>query len=150
MRRGSVIPGLVVLAIGVLLLRLRRARAERVPAPVAGAPAAPSLPVAVEPPHAPRFLSVPWQLAAPPGDGTELEIRFARNGHEALDRVDVQETPTQVFVTVIVHWRPHVVGPFAAETEETATVPLDRPLGDRELIHGATDVDDAGGRPLYP
>ena len=149
MRRGTVIPGLVVLAIGVLLVRLRRARADRVPTPVTEAPAPPSLPVAAEP-LAPRFLSVPWQLVAPPDDGTELEIRFARNGHEALDRVDVQETPTQVFVTVIVHWRPHVVGSFAAETEETATVALDRPLGNRELIHGATDLDDAGARPLYP
>lgn len=160
MRRGAIIPGLFALAIAVLVVRLRRASAERRPAPVAAPSSMAPLPAAAhtapaggepaEAPPVPRFLSVPWQLVAPPGDGRELEIRFARNGHEELDRVDVQETPTQVFVTVIVRWRLHVSGSFAAETEEIASVALTQPLGERELIHGATDVDDAGGRPLYP
>ncbi len=148
MRRGAVLPGLIVLAIGVVLVRLRRMRANRAAVPVTGP--APAVPLPAETPATPRFLSVPWQLVAPPGEDAELTISFARNAHEQLDRVDVQETPTQVFVTVIVHWRLHAAGTFTAETEETATVPLNRPLGDRELVHGATDVDDRGGRPLYP
>lgn len=163
MRRGAVLPGLIVLAIGVVLVRLRRARADRVAAPVTGPATTVSLPptaagptdddteaAPVAAPAPPRFLSVPWTLVAPPGGDTELEIAFARNAHEVLDRVDVQETPTQVFVTVIVRWRPHEPGPFAAETEETASVTLARPLGDRELVHGAIDVDERDGGPLYP
>src|SRR5829696_2281826 len=115
MRRGAVLPGLILLAIGVLIVRLRHARASNAPAPVTAPAPVPALHAVTvdEPPvthAAPRFLSIPWQLVSPPSDDAELEIAFSRNEHEELDRVDVQETPTQVFVTVIVHWRLHAAG----------------------------------------
>jgi hypothetical protein len=113
MRRLAVLASLAVAAV-LLLARRRRGRAL---APVVAAPALPA---------GPRFVSVPWTLVEAPADAVELTIRAAAAG-----QVDVQETPTQVFVTVIAE------SPAAAAAD--ATVPLSRPLGERELIHAPVD-----------
>jgi hypothetical protein len=123
MRRLAVLASLALAAAVVLLARRRRGWA---PAPVAAAPAAPALP------PAPSFVSVPWTLVEAPADTPELRIRPAAAG-----RVDVQETPTQVFVTVI-------AGSPAVAAEQDATVVLGRPLGERELIHAPVDPAPAG------
>jgi hypothetical protein len=128
MRRRAVLVLLAALAAGAALVRRRRAARPQ----VASAPPSRTLP--------PRFLSVPWQLAEPAGEEAELAIRFAHAEGTALDRVDVRETPTQVYVTVIV--RAAGVG-TGAPVQQTATVTLSAPLGDRELVPGATDA-------LYP
>jgi hypothetical protein len=139
-------PRLRVLApIAILLAVLIARRRRRAPAPplrtrvVAPALSAP-----------PRFLSVPWTLADAPADRPELTVRFARDAHMELDRVDVQETPTQVFVTVLVRWHPPAGhgGPPASDAAEETTVPLAAPLGERELIHAPTDLDRPADRPL--
>jgi hypothetical protein len=65
-----------------------------------------------------------------------------------LDRVDAQETPTQVFVTVLMRWRPPAGGWFALEQRDEAVVPLAQPLGERELVHAPVDGPDHA--PLYP
>ena len=124
---------LLVLAAVVVVLR-RRARAAVLPAPVAERPALPA---------AQSFLSVPWTLVEAPEDAAELAIRAEIAERLTLDRVDVQETPTQVFVTVLV--RPQAAAEPAGEHGATdTTVTLSRPLGERELIHAPADP------PLYP
>jgi hypothetical protein len=137
MRRRAAFALVAALAAGVLLRRRQRSAAPGVDSPPA--PAATLAPV-------PRFLSLPWELAEPAGDDAELAVRFARSEQMALDRVDVRETPTQVFVTVLVRWEPPAGGWFAWDVEETATVALAAPLGERELVHAATDAE----APLYP
>ena len=129
MRSRTVVLGLIALG-AALLVRARRRRART----VLGTPPAPPLP------PGPRFVSVPWEPVAPPGEDLELAIRLTRSEQMTLDRVDVRETPTQVFVTVIARWEPPAGGRFAFDIEETATVTLSAPLGDRELVHGATDA----------
>jgi hypothetical protein len=136
MRVRAVLPALLAAVGGVLIWRRRRAAARpaRLVTPVP--PATALIPV-------PRFVSVPWQLAAEPGDDEdELSISYARDEHMAPDRIDVLETPTQVFVTVIVSWLPPAGGWFAWREQEQATVQLRAPLAGRELIHAATDLDD--------
>jgi hypothetical protein len=133
MRIRTVALGLIALGAG-LLVRARRRRART----VLSTPAAPPPPAALAP--GPRFVSVPWEPVAPPGEDPELAIRLTRSKQMTLDRVDVRETPTQVFVTVIARWEPPAGGWFAFDVEETATVTLSEPLGDRELVHGATDA----------
>jgi hypothetical protein len=134
MRLRTVAAGLIVLAAGVLIYRRTRP-SDRSAAPLS------STPIATLPP-APRFLSVAWELVEPVADD-ELALRFQRSERMTLDRIDVQETPTQVFVTVLVRWEPPVGGWFAFEVEERATVKLSRPLRGRDVVHAATD-------PLYP
>ena len=129
MRRLAALLLLVLAA--VVVLRRRLARSAVLPAPAVERAALPA---------APSFLSVPWTLVAAPEDAAELAIQLDIPAPLVLDRVDVQETPTQVFVTVIAR----------EATEETepgdgaATVALSRPLGERELIHAPADP------PLYP
>ena len=134
MRLRTVAAGLIALAAGVLIYRRTRPPG-RSAGPLCSTPV-PALP------SAPRFLSVAWELVEPPADD-ELALRFQRSQHMTLDRIDVQETPTQVFVTVLVRWQPPAGGWFASEVEERATVKLSRALRDREVVHAATD-------PLYP
>src|SRR5688572_16357922 len=103
MRPRAVLAGLIALAAAALLALRHRARSLAVgPAPL---PSVPTAPVTPELPPGPRFLSLAWELADHvESEGDELTIRFTRTAQMALDRVDVQETPTQVFVTVIVLW----------------------------------------------
>lgn len=96
-----------------------------------------------------RFVSVPWTLVAAPADEPRLTIRHAADEHMQLDRVDAQETPTQVFVTVLMRWRPPAGGRFAFEREQEAVVPLAHPLGERELVHAPVDLEPSDP-PLYP
>jgi hypothetical protein len=131
MRRPAVLVSLaLLLAAGVLALRRRRRTAPA----VAPAPAPPALP------PGPRFLSVPWTLLDAPAERGELSIRYAATEHMQLDRVDAQETPTQVFLTVLVRWAPPQGGWVAHRREAEATVRLSRPLGARELIHAPDDL----------
>src|SRR5581483_3329912 len=109
---------IVLAAAALFAWRRRRARLRASlgapPAPSAStpaarralaAPAAPSptlhAPTAPPPPSDSRFVSVPWTLVAAPADRAELTVRYAVPPRFQLDRVDAQETPTQVFVTVL-------------------------------------------------
>ncbi len=139
MRLRAILP--VLLALLAVLAVLRRRRAAALPAPSAAAvPAPAALPDPDPRPSGPRFVSVPWELAATPADAPELAIRFTRSEHMTLDRIDVLETPTQVFLTVLVRWEPPAGGWFAYDRDEPASVALQHALGERELIHGAIDA----------
>jgi hypothetical protein len=152
-----------ILALAAALLARRRRRARPAPAPLGASPAAEALPAPTASPASaaspPRFASVPWELVAAPVDRPRLTLRYAADARLELDRVDAQETPTQVFVTVLLRRRERAgaPAPAAAPREREATVPLSAPLGARELIHAPTDVDpppaaggDPDGPPLYP
>ena len=104
-------------------------------------------------------MSVPWTLAAAPADRAQLTIRFACDDQLELDRVDAQETPTQVFVTVLVRRNAAAAaGDSATEPrEQETTVALSSPLGARELVHAPDDPAQpeaihtaAGGEPSNP
>jgi hypothetical protein len=111
---------------------------ENVPAPAPQAPAQ-----AAAPSH---FVSVPWVALGAAGDDEELRIRYRATAQMELDRVDVQETDTQVFVTVLVRAEPPSGGRLADEIEADATALLHRPLGDRELVHAPLDWSGAPSR----
>ncbi len=164
-----------ILALAAVLLARRRRRATHAAVPLGAPPTAESAPVAplappphpaaapVAPPAPPSpFASVPWELVAAPDDRPHLTVRYAAGAHMQLDRVDAQETPTQVFVTVLLRWRAPASETPASDTAaepfaHEATVSLSAPLGGRELVHAPTDVappsatgDDPSGPPLYP
>jgi hypothetical protein len=124
---------LLVLA-AVVVLRRRFARTPALEPPAAE-------PLALLP--APSFLSVPWTLVEAPATLAELAIRADIVAPLTLDRVDVQETPTQVFVTVLARPQAHDEATEPSGATDT-TVMLSRPLGERELIHAPADP------PLYP
>lgn len=140
MRRPAFLLSLVAV-VGALLLRRRRRRAAggSLGAP---APAPPLAPAAT----GVRFVSVPWTLVEAPETEPRLTIRYRDDEHMELDRLDAQETPTQVFVTVLMRWRPPAGGWFAYAREHEATVTLSGPLGPRELVHAP--VDEPGPPPL--
>jgi hypothetical protein len=140
MRRFAVLAPIALL-LAVLVARRRRRSATPPLAPRPGAPALPA---------GPRFLSVPWTLVAAPEDRPELTVRFERRAQLALDRVDAQETPSQVFVTVLACWRATGGGGGSpsSPTPEEATVQLAAPLGARELVHAPTDPLRANEPPL--
>jgi hypothetical protein len=151
MRRRAVLASLTLLAAALLLRRRRRRAQGALAPPVPPPPLGP--PAALE--AAPRFVSVPWTLVDAPPERAELTLRYACAERMELDRVDAQETPTQVFVTVLARWRPPARAQPAWRREREATVPLSTPLGSRALVHAPTDLDAAGGeqpgaRPLYP
>jgi hypothetical protein len=161
-RRPAVLLSLALMAV-LLVARRRRRTAPAplvVPRPLPALPPTPAaLPApAPEPPSAApaapppasgmRFLSVPWELVAAPADEPSLTIRCVGDEHMELDRVDVQETPTQVFVTALMRWQPPGGGWFAFEQGHEAAVALAQPLGGRELVHAP--VDEPGRAPLYP
>jgi len=141
-RRPAVLVSIALL-VTALLVRRRLRRTTGSPLVVAR-PATqllPSVPAA-------RFVSVPWELAAEPDDEPSLTIRYRSDEQMQLDRIDAQETPTQVFLTVLMRWEPPVGGWFAFGMEHEANVPLAQPLGARELIHAP--VDEPSAPPLYP
>lgn len=145
MRRIAAIVVLALLA-GAALRALRRRR--RAPAPLHAPPEQRPTDAPAPTGGGPRFVSVAWTLAAPPNDRPELAVRCRQDDRLVLDRVDVQETPTQVFLTAIARQQPRT-GEEPPRTDAEATVALSRPLGTRELI--ATPVDagpDAAS--LYP
>jgi hypothetical protein len=117
-------------------------------------PAAPDQTAQPEP-AAPRpapdspFRSVAWELLdgdSPADDATELRIGFSLIGrHESLARVDVRETDSQVFVTVLARFDPPEGGWFAYAEAHQATVTLSRPLGDRALVHAPVTPDRPAG-----
>lgn len=91
------------------------------------APAAPS-----------PFRSVAWTLldGEPVPDATELRIGFSLVArYESLARIDVRETASQVFVTVLARFEPPAGGWFGYAEARQATVALEAPLGDRALVH---------------
>jgi hypothetical protein len=142
MRRLAV---LGLLAVAAIALVARRGRRRPPPSgPLEPRPQQQALP------PAPRFLSVRWTLVEAPDGEPELAIRYERSEHMALDRIDVQETATQVFVTVLARWTPPAGGWLVWNVETDATVALNRPLGDRELVHAPVDGEDAQPPPLYP
>ena len=145
MRRFAVIVVLALFA-GAALRALRRRR--QLPAPPRTSPQQEPADAPAPTGGEPRFVSVAWTLAAPPNDRPELAVRCRQDDQLVLDRVDVQETPTQVFLTAIARQQPRT-GEEPPRTDAEATVALSRPLGTRELI--ATPVDagpDAAA--LYP
>jgi hypothetical protein len=135
----------LLLAAAVALARRRRRGVRPLPAPP---PAPPALP------PGPRFVSIAWTLVAAPAERAELTLRYASTEHMELDRVDAQETPTQVFVTVLMRRRPPAGGSLAWEPEHEATVALSAPLAGRELVHAPVDLEapaeGPGDPPLYP
>jgi hypothetical protein len=151
-RRVVIVP--ILLLTGVLLVRRRR-RGRSASTPLS-APAQ-RAPVALIEPAA-RFVSVPWTLVE--ADSADPRLRIRCNGDEQmeLDRVDAQETPTQVFVTALMRWSPRADGPSARSRQHEAVVSLSSPLGTRELVHTPVDVETPGeppdggpsAPPLYP
>jgi hypothetical protein len=152
-RRRVVIVPILLLASVLLARRRRRKRAASTPL------AAPHQ----EPPVAllesgARFVSVPWTLVEADPVDPRLRIRCHGDEHMELDRVDAQETPTQVFVTVLMHWSAPADGGFAGSQQHEAVVSLSSPLGARELVHTPVDVDTTSepaddrpsAPPLYP
>lgn len=176
MRRRIVPAAVALFALGVIALLRRRRRAARAVAhadhaaipvvtghparlpqpqvePESAATEAPSTPVMET--AAPRFLSIPWSTHPdpPPPTATELQIHCTLTSPAMeLARVDVRETASQVFVTVLARWRP--VAPAsppdppdaappaearAPDLERTATATLKAPLGDRALVHAPHD-----------
>ncbi|MBS1868903.1 MAG: hypothetical protein JSS99_04515 [Actinobacteria bacterium] len=149
MRRRVVIVPLLALAGLLLARRLRRRRAAG--APLAARPPQPALaPTAAPDAPGSRFVSVPWTLVEAPADEPSLAIRYRSDEHMELDRIDAQETPTQVFVTVLTRWSPPAGGWVALGREQDAVVRLSAPLGARELVHAAVDGEEPGEPPLYP
>jgi hypothetical protein len=136
MRRRVVIVPLLLLA-GALLVR-RRWRTRLATTPLPTPPAA--APVALLESGA-RFVSVPWTLVETDPADPQLKICCAADEHMELDRVDAQETPTQVFVTALMCWRPAAAGRSASARQLEAVVSLSRPLGARELVHTPVDVE---------
>ncbi len=155
MRRRAVIAPIVLLA--GALLAWRRARGAQIPLgsrpatpQVSDAPAA-AAPIAVPPPpDGSRFVSVPWMLVAAPADRSQLTIRFACDDQLELDRVDAQETPTQVFVTVLLRRRTASCNLAGEPQENETTVALSAPLGARELVHAPDDLAASSGEPSTP
>lgn len=85
------------------------------------------------------FVSVGWKLVAAPADRAELTVDCHQDDALELDRVDVQETATQVFVTAVARRRPRPAGAPPRAPARVAA-PLSRPLGDRELIAAPVDA----------
>lgn len=88
------------------------------------------------------FRSVAWALLddEPGADATALRIGFSLVArHESLARIDVRETSSQVFVTVLARFEPPAGGWFAYAEARKATVDLRAPLGDRALVHAPVD-----------
>jgi len=151
-RRSTVLLSIVLLAGALVARRLRRSRTTS--APLATPPPAALLPAPAEP----RFVSVAWELVDAPADAPRLTIRVARDERMELERVEAQETPTQVFVTALLRHRPATGGALAVAQQLETTVPLSAPLGTRELVHAPVDAEAPAGQPggepnsppLYP
>ncbi|HST14539.1 MAG TPA: hypothetical protein VLJ44_06780 [Gaiellaceae bacterium] len=151
MRLRLVIVPLAALAAALLARRRRRRRAATTPLTQSGT-MPPLAPAEFADPGGPaasgeRFVSVPWTLVEASAGEPHVTIRYCDDEHMKLDRIDAQETPTQVFVTVLTHWLPPAGGWFALKREHEAIVPLSGPLGERELVHAAVDLDSPGSPP---
>ena len=148
MRRPALIVSLLLLA-AAILVRLRRRAPARSLAGAAPAGPLPSPPLQLPaPPPESRFVSVPWTLVAAADDEPAVTIGYRAEAPMELDRIDAQETPTQVFVTVLMRRREPTADTPARAGDREAVVPLSRPLGERELVHAP--VDEPNDRPLYP
>jgi hypothetical protein len=150
MRRDAAFAVAAAVAAAAALRRRRRTAAPQPatsPAPAMPRPASPPTPAEAA---APRFLSVGWALVEAPAERAALTIAYELDERVQLDRVDVRETPTQVFITVLVRAAAPAARPHASATRAEATVPLSRPLGSRELIHAPTDPGEATAAPVYP
>jgi hypothetical protein len=157
-RRPAVLLSIALLAGALLARHLRRLRAPTAPL-AAPQPETPLAPVS-EPGS--RFVSVPWTLLEAFPTEPQLTIRYVGDEHMELDRVDAQETPTQVFVTVLMRRLPAAGGSPAPAQEHEAVLPLAQPLGERELVHAPVDSEapagpspdpadgDPNDPPLYP
>jgi hypothetical protein len=78
---------------------------------------------------------VPWQLWTIDESGRSLTVHYATFRAYQLERAECQEDEHEVAVKVFVR-APHSVKTIGATFE--ATVELERPLGDRRVIDGAT------------
>ncbi|MDO8213687.1 hypothetical protein [Conexibacter sp. CPCC 206217] len=105
-------------------------------------------------PEAGRFLSIPWSPSPdpPPREARELRIHCTlTSAAMELARVDVRETASQVFVTVLARWEPST-GDVAANSafdsgrKREATASLRNPLGDRALVHAPHDAPPTPSR----
>ena len=145
MRRLALFISIALLA-GALVLRHRRRRDAS--SSVGARQPAPPIAQGGRTGSGERFVSVPWELVAAPVDEPSLTVRYRGDDRMELDRIDAQETPTQVFVTLLMRGRAPGEGGVAHVREHEAVVQLSRPLGERELVHAP--VDEPGGSPLYP
>ena len=147
MRRLAILVPLAALAAGLLAWRRRRRSAPALTPPAQPASVPAPMPAAAP---VPGFASVAWKLVAAPPDRAELTIRCALPAQMQLDRVDAQETPTQVFVTALARREPEA---GAEPAVRAAAVPLSGPLGERELVHAPVDPGadaSTGGEPTSP
>lgn len=128
MRRLLALAVLVALAGALIARRWRRARQA----------SSPPRPTSPPPAGAPRFASVPWTLVDAPAERPRLTLRCRQDDRFVLDRVDAQETPTQVFVTALARHEPRS-GDEPPREPAVVTVALSGPLGDRELIPAPVD-----------
>ncbi|HMJ03941.1 MAG TPA: hypothetical protein VK506_13455 [Conexibacter sp.] len=153
MRRLAILASLAALA-GVLLARRRRLRqAMPLDAPARRSdPGLPPVEAASSEPAAGAsrsgYVSVAWTLVSAPADRAELALRCHQDDELALERVDVQETPSQVFVTALAQHLPRDRDE-PARGEADAIVVLSHPLGARELIPAPVDAEP-DAPPLYP
>jgi hypothetical protein len=157
MRRRAVPALIASFAVGLGLWRRSRRRAAA-PSANAGAISVPTGDRAISPnpqvepersSDTRRFLSIPWSPHPDPPQAGSTELRIhctlTSEGME-LARVDVRETASQVFVTVLAQWAPEDPHPAAhAGTAPTgrkreATATLREPLGDRALVHAPHDA----------
>lgn len=91
------------------------------------------------------FRSVAWTPldGDPAPEATELRIGFSLVArYESLARIDVRETASQVFVTVLSRFEPPAGGWFPYAEAHKATVALEAPLGDRTLVHAPAQEPD--------
>jgi hypothetical protein len=145
MRRRSLIVPILLLAGALLAWRQLRARSAHAPI---GASAEPAPVALLELPF--RFLSSPWTLVDAPPERPQLTLRYTCGEQMELDRVDAQETPTQVFVTVLMRVRAAAEAASGVREEREATVALSAPLGTRALVHAPVDLDPPSTGPNDP
>ncbi len=89
--------------------------------------------------------------ATPVGDGRILQVRFWSGKCDGLDHLSVQESNTQVKVTLFVGADPAQTGPCPQLAVLRAVdVQLSRPLGDRKIVDGAPRGSGPEGPTLVP
>lgn len=79
---------------------------------------------------------VPWQLWSSDSEGTRLTVHYFTNRGYEFDRVDQAETERTVTITVFE--RPPVGTLRLAGVVRRASLILDKPVGDRAVVDGAT------------
>jgi hypothetical protein len=80
----------------------------------------------------------PWSSPRVSVDGRRVTVAYSVGGCFGSERTETAEGRDEVTITVLVREHPDDTCSDLAQ-ERTATVTLDEPLGDRDLVDGATD-----------